>query len=63
VGDVERLYVDAESNKTTHFLISQGMLFKDRKLVPAHWVRTVEEDRVYLVVSSRLLERLPAHED
>jgi uncharacterized protein YrrD len=63
VGDVERLIVEPESNKATHFVISQGMLFKDRKLVPAHWVKSVEEDKVYLVVSSRLLERLPAFDE
>lgn len=63
VGDIERLFIDPGSNKTTHFLISQGILFKDRKLVPVHWVRSVEEDEVHLVVSSRLLERLPAHQD
>ena len=63
VGDVERLFVEPESNRATHFLISQGMLFEDRKLVPVHWVRSVEEDKVYLAVSSRLLERLPAHQE
>ena len=62
VGDVERLFVDPDSNRATHFLISQGLLFKERKLVPAHWVRSVEEDKVYLAVPSRLLERLPAYQ-
>jgi uncharacterized protein YrrD len=62
VGDVERLFVDERSNKATHFLISQGLLFKERKLIPAHWVRSVEEDKVYLSVPSRVLERLPVHE-
>jgi uncharacterized protein YrrD len=63
VGDVERLFVDADSNKVTHFLVSQGLLFTDRKLVPAHWVSSVEENKVYLAVPSRLLERLPSYEE
>jgi uncharacterized protein YrrD len=63
VGSIERLMVEPESNRATHFLISQGTLFKDRKLVPAHWVKSVEEGKVYLAVSSRLLERLPAYEE
>jgi uncharacterized protein YrrD len=63
VGNVERLFVQTDSNKVTHFLISQGILFKDRKLVPAHWVKTVDEDRVSLVVSSELLERLPSYQE
>lgn len=62
VGDVERLFVDPGSNRVTHFLVSQGLLFKEQKLVPADWVRSVEEDRVRLAVPSRLLERLPAYE-
>lgn len=61
VGDVERLFVNTESNKATHFVISAGLLFKERKLIPAHWVRSVEEDKVHLAVPSRVLERLPAY--
>jgi uncharacterized protein YrrD len=63
VGDVERILVDSDTNEVTHFVISQGLLFKDRKLVPIHWVKSVEEDDVYLVVNSKLLERLPSYED
>jgi uncharacterized protein YrrD len=62
VGDVERLFVNAESKKVTHFLISEGLLIKDRKLVPAHWIRSVDEDRIHLAVPSRLLERLPEYQ-
>jgi uncharacterized protein YrrD len=63
VGDVERILVDADTNEVTHFVISQGLLFKDRKLVPIPWVKSVEEDNVYLVVNSKLLERLPSYEE
>ena len=63
VGDVERLFVDSESNKVTHFLISEGLLFKERKLIPAHWLRSVEEDKVFLAAPSTLLERLPAYQE
>ncbi|HLO18062.1 MAG TPA: PRC-barrel domain-containing protein [Anaerolineales bacterium] len=62
VGDVERLFVEPTSKQATHFLISQGLLFKDRKLVPAHWVKSIDEDKVQLAVTSRLLERLPSYE-
>ena len=63
VGDVERILVDPDTNEVTHFVISQGLLFKDRKLVPIHWVNSVEEDNVYLVVSSTVLDRLPSYEE
>lgn len=62
VGDIERLIIEPDSNKATHFVISQGLLFKDRKLVPVHWVKSVEEHRVHLVVTARVLERLPSHQ-
>jgi uncharacterized protein YrrD len=61
VGDVERLFVEKDSKRATHFLISQGLLFKDRKVVPAHWVKSIEEDKVYLAVSSNVLESLPSY--
>ncbi len=63
VGDVERLLIDPESNKVTHFVASQGVLFKDRKLIPIHWVKQVDEENVFLVVNSQLLERLPPYEE
>jgi hypothetical protein len=63
VGDVDRLFLEPDSNKVTHFLISQGILFKDQKLVPAHWVKSVDEDSVHLLVSSKVLERLPAYQE
>jgi uncharacterized protein YrrD len=62
VGDVERLFVEPSSNKATHFVISQGVFFKDRKLVPAHWVRSVGEDKVHLSVRAELLEELPSYD-
>lgn len=62
VGDVERLFVEPASNKATHFIISQGVFFKDRKLVPAHWVKSVGENKVHLSVTAKLLEQLPSYE-
>ena len=61
VGNVERFFLEPDSNKVTHFLISQGVFFKDQKLVPAHWVKSVDEESVHLAVSSKVLERLPAY--
>lgn len=63
IGDIERLLVEADSNNVTHFVISQGVFFKDRKLVPAHWVRSVGEDKVHLSVTAELLEQLPSYEE
>lgn len=62
VGHIERLIVESDSNRTTHFVITQGLFFKDRRLIPAQWVKSIEEDKVYLLISSQLVERLPAYE-
>jgi uncharacterized protein YrrD len=62
VGDVERLFLETGSNRATHFLISQGLLFKDQKLVPIDWVKSMEEDQVRLAVTSQVLERLPSYQ-
>ena len=63
IGNVERLFLEEGSNRVTHFLVSQGVFFKDRKLIPTHWVKAVEEGSVYLTVNSKVLERLPSYEE
>lgn len=62
VGDVERLFVETDSNRTTHLVIKHGVLFKTQKIIPAQWVKSIEEDKVNLIVSSKLIERLPIYE-
>jgi uncharacterized protein YrrD len=58
VGTIEQVLTDPLADRVTHFLISQGMLFPEKKLIPIHWVSEVNEDEVYLVVSKRTLEAL-----
>lgn len=59
LGNVEEVIVNSENNQLSHFVIGKGFLFKEHKLVPAHWVNTVNEDKIYLSVEARLFERLP----
>jgi uncharacterized protein YrrD len=61
VGDVELVLTEPEADQVTHFVISQGLLLKERKLIPYQWVNRIDEERVYLVVSSRFLENLPEY--
>jgi uncharacterized protein YrrD len=63
VGDVERLLVEPDSNQVSHVLISQGVFFKDRKLIPMHWVTSVTEENVHLSVTSEFLKQLPSYEE
>lgn len=59
VGEIERLFVDPESERATHILISQGLLFKDRKVVPTAWVGTVTSEAVRLTMRAETLEQVP----
>jgi sporulation protein YlmC with PRC-barrel domain len=58
VGHVERLYLETGSNKVTHLLVSHSLL-PDRKLIPASWVKSVEEHSVHLSVPAGVLRGLP----
>lgn len=62
VGNIERLFIEPGVNRATHLVIKHGVLFKERKLIPTQWVKSIEEDKVYLLISSQLLNKLPAYE-
>jgi uncharacterized protein YrrD len=61
VGSVEQVLTGEYADKATHFVISQGLLFKDRKLIPMGWVSDIGEDRLQLAVDADFLERLPSY--
>lgn len=60
VGDVDQ--VVTEGDRVTHFIVSKGLFFKEHKLVPTMWIRTVAEGAIRLGVSSEYMERLPDYE-
>ncbi len=62
VGEIESVLVDKQSSRATHFVISQGLLFKDHKLVPADWIKVTGENEVFLSVHSKTLEGLPDYQ-
>ena len=62
-GEIESLIVDRDTNRTTHFAIAQGVLFRERKLIPVQWVKKIDEDEVRLAAHTRVLERVPASQD
>ena len=59
IGNVEQVVTSAEGNTVTHFVVGKGFLLKEHKLVPALWVRSVDDDKLRLSVDSTLFERLP----
>ncbi|MGE5376650.1 MAG: PRC-barrel domain-containing protein [Bacteroidota bacterium] len=61
VGNIEQLIVDAQDKRVTHFVISEGLLFKERKLIPVLWIASIGEYQVRLSVNARTLEQVPAY--
>lgn len=61
VGNIEQLIVDTQDNRVTHMIITEGFLFKERKLIPVTWISNIQEDEIHLSVGSGTLERLPAY--
>jgi hypothetical protein len=61
VGNIEQVIVDTQDNRVTHFVVSEGVFFKERKLVPVLWISSIDEHEVHLSSTSRFLDRLPAY--
>ena len=63
VGDVDNIFMDSFTDKVSHFVISEGFLFKEKKLVPILWVKEITTDRITLYVDENIFEYLPDYED
>ena len=61
VGNIERVVANTPEERATHFIIAEGLVFKDRKLIPTDWLSAVSEDEVHLAVDSQFVERLPEY--
>lgn len=62
VGDIARVFTDANTPRVTHFLLVRGLLNREHKLIPTTWVKKVEEDQVQLSVGSQLIDELKNYE-
>jgi len=63
IGDVDEVITDSDTRRVTHFALSQGILFKTRKLIPVDWVKSVTSDEVRLVIGPQTLDQLRDYED
>ena len=43
VGSIEQLVVDRQDNRVSHFVVGEGLLFKERKLIPVTWISSIGE--------------------
>jgi uncharacterized protein YrrD len=63
VGNVDRVFMESQADRATHLVISQGLVFKERKLIPTSWITEIAEDKVHLMVESAFIARLPDYHD
>jgi sporulation protein YlmC with PRC-barrel domain len=58
IGNVEQVLTAPKSKQATHFVVSQGLLRKTKRLVPVEWIDTLEQDQVRLAVTSNTIKEL-----
>ncbi len=48
IGNIKELIVDEQDHRVTHIVINEGVLLKERKLVPVTWISEIDEGEVLL---------------
>ncbi len=61
VGDIEAIYTEPESDRVSHIVITQGLLLKNKKLIPTTWVDRIEGDEVHMLLDTEIIDHLPEH--
>jgi len=62
IGNIAQVIVDTQDNRVTHFVVDEGGLFTERKLIPILWISEIDENAIYLSTTSKVLERLPEYQ-
>lgn len=62
VGNIDQLRVDTELECISHMIISRGMIFSEKKMIPTTWITRVGDEEVHLSVDADFLEQLPDYE-
>lgn len=63
VGNVEQVLTESFADRVVSFVISQGVIFKDRKRIPMGWVSKIEEDEIHLSVRADMLNQVQAYQE
>ncbi len=63
VGDIERVITEEADNRVTHFVLTKGLLFPEKKLLPMAWVKAVDDEQVQLNVETAILEQVRPYFD
>jgi uncharacterized protein YrrD len=57
-GNVESVLADPSMDRITHLLVSNGLLTREKKLLPIHWVTVLGEDEIRLGVKKSSVDEL-----
>lgn len=57
-GNVESVLADSSMGQITHLLVSNGLLTKERKLLPIDWVTVLGQDEIRLGVKKSSVDEL-----
>lgn len=58
VGDVDQIITNSDTGRATHFVVESGLLNKEHRYIPYHWVTLVTENEVRLAVSADVIRSL-----
>jgi uncharacterized protein YrrD len=58
MGHVEQVTADERTGRATGFLLSQGLVLKEKRFIPITWVEQLSESEVRLLVGSRMIYSL-----
>lgn len=62
VGNVTRVFTESPSNQMTHFLMSEGLFFKEKKIIPVSWISEIKDDEIHLSVGTSVLDKLEEYQ-
>ena len=63
VGNVAQVFTEPSGDQVTSFLMSEGIFFKAKKLVPVAWIGEIQEGEIHLSVGTPILDKLPEYQE
>lgn len=59
LGSIADVFTEPKTFNVSHFLVSSGLIKKDKKIIPAAWVKDMVEETVQLHIKKQVFENLP----
>lgn len=62
LGNIEQVLTDSVTEKVSDFVVTHGVLLKERKRIPVTWVDVVADEQIHLNVTAAGVKALPAYD-